>query len=46
MHVHYCVVRFMFMLNCLNYMEGRVVFLFVFLTEVTGAGKKEEKATR
>lgn len=32
------------MLNCLEYVEGRVVF--VFLTEATDAGKKEEKGTR
>lgn len=33
------------MLNCLEYVEERVVFI-CFLTEVTNAGKKEEKTSK
>lgn len=33
------------MLNCLEYVEERVVFV-CFLTEVTNAGKKEEKTSK
>lgn len=33
------------MLKCLEYVEGRVVFV-CFLTEVTNAGKKEEETSK
>jgi len=40
------LVRQMLMLNCLEYVEAWGLFLFVFLTEVTDAGKEKEEASK